>query len=1138
MDGRAASLARLTAVASAAFLVALPALAQEATSPTGVPSAAAAAAAAPKRPAPPEPVRALEVVVRDPAGQPVAGAVVVATPSSGAWLPFGGVARDTVRATVTGASGRALLEALPPGPWTLVVQAEGFAPRRVRRVEAGPLEVRLEMGGVLTGVVRDAEGSPVAGARVALDADLPLETDWVAEASRVEAVTDGEGRFRLGGIGPTPVRVVARAPGFGRAEREGLEAGGHVELFLFPGATLVGTIVDGEGRAVEGALVQAAGGGLGTTAPPSERTDKEGTFVMAGVEPGEYVVVAREAGRAPGIGRAVVEADAEANVEIVLTAGGFVTGRLVDPEGEPLAGRAETVAFEGLGLPGFASELMSAEARGDGRFALGPLPPGGLEIRATAAGHAAKRVQALVPEAGATVDLGSVALDAGLAIRGRVTDVDGVGIGGARVTATAESAAPYSPFEATSDADGGFAARGLEDDAYELVASAPGFARASATARAGDQDVELRLEAAGEIGGRVVDADGRPVAEARVRAEPADASSRPRGRVLGSVEDEEGRFLLRDVAAGSWILRAETRGRGEASRPGVRVVAGRTTDAGTLVLDRGGVIRGTVVDTDGSGIPGATVQAERDLRSRGGRLQARSESGGRFELPGVPPGRFAVFASHPAFASSEPVVAEVEPEAEPEAVRLVLPRGGRIEGQAFHRDGRAFLEGRIMTSGLGPALRGAGSDAPIGDDGWFSIDHLPPGRTQVNLMAWTPSSPMVSGPSANILTGVASRDVEVRDDETATVDFRVRDVVVSGQVTRGDRPVPGVRVSVMGEISSAFTFVGPATPGTAAIRSGPPPLTATTREDGRYELVVYSPGRSHVEMQELAGGRVFPGRDVEVPDVELFTLDLELAEAAVSGVLVDAESGQPVEDGGVQLHGAEPGGTWAGGGPAGRDGTFTIPVEPGEYRLTARAPRRKPETVDVSVGPAGVDGLRIEMEHGLLVRGRLVDAHDRPAAGLSVFASDPESGGRVGYARSLADGAFLLDGLEDKPYTFAAGTELAGFAIRTGVTPGDEPLTLRLSPAGRVAVRVLDAAGRPVKDAYPHVRVVEGAPTYLPGLRSAPTNEAGVAELPAPAGTVGVEVRQGSSVGRGSVTVEPGQTAPLDVVLAPAGDSP
>jgi hypothetical protein len=46
---------------------------------------------------------------------------------------------------------------------------------------------------------------------------------------RNEATTDAAGRFRLDGIGRSPMTVAARARGFGRAERTDVRAGEAVE---------------------------------------------------------------------------------------------------------------------------------------------------------------------------------------------------------------------------------------------------------------------------------------------------------------------------------------------------------------------------------------------------------------------------------------------------------------------------------------------------------------------------------------------------------------------------------------------------------------------------------------------------------------------------------------------------------------------------------------------------------------------------------------------------------------------------------------------------------------------------------------------------------------------------------------------
>jgi hypothetical protein len=72
---------------------------------------------------------------------------------------------------------------------------------------------------------------------------------------------------------------------------------------------------------------------------------------MAGVREGEYTVVAREGGRAPGFAVAVVGPEGEATVSLVLS-----EGRLRDRTHRrrgtpPLAGRVGLGGFAGRSLP-------------------------------------------------------------------------------------------------------------------------------------------------------------------------------------------------------------------------------------------------------------------------------------------------------------------------------------------------------------------------------------------------------------------------------------------------------------------------------------------------------------------------------------------------------------------------------------------------------------------------------------------------------------------------------------------------------------------------------------------------------------------------------------------------------------------
>jgi hypothetical protein len=119
-----------------------------------------------------------------------------------------------------------------------------------------------------------------------------------------------------------------------------------------------------------------------------------------------------------------------------------------------------------------------------------------------------------------------------------------------------------------SEADGSFLVGGLESGSHDVSAAAPGYAVANATAAPGGEPLDLVLEPGGEIAGRVVDADGSPVDDAQVSAEDESRPPGP-GRFFGARADEgDGRFVLRDVAAGKYLVEVRGASRGEAgARP-------------------------------------------------------------------------------------------------------------------------------------------------------------------------------------------------------------------------------------------------------------------------------------------------------------------------------------------------------------------------------------------------------------------------------------------------------------------------------------------------------------------------------------------------------------------------------------------
>src|SRR6185503_19013019 len=122
---------------------------------------------------------------------------------------------------------------------------------------------------------------------------------------------------------------------------------------------------------------------------------------------------------------------------------------------------------------------------------------------------------------------------------------------------------------------------------------------------------------------------------------------------------------------------------------------------------------------------------------------------------------------------------------------------------------------------------------------------VPPGR--VRLVLTTGGAGRTAGPQ---------RDVDVHDGRTTRVEFDLREVRVSGRVTRSGTPAAGLRVSVSPD--------GPLGLGPLALApmaaAGPASGTAVTREDGSYELVVEQPGRVRIMVESPDGSLRLPPR--------------------------------------------------------------------------------------------------------------------------------------------------------------------------------------------------------------------------------------------------------------------------------------
>jgi hypothetical protein len=366
------------------------------------------------------------------------------------------------------------------------------------------------------------------------------------------------------------------------------------------------------------------------------------------------------------------------------------------------------------------------------------------------------------------------------------------------------------------------------------------------------------------------------------------------------------------------------------------------------------------------------------------------------------------------------------------------------------------------------------------------------------------------------------------------VEFVWREILLSGKVTRGGEPLPGVRLLARSPTGSMH-FGGPG--GIAAPSAGPQRMRAVTGSDGSYEMIVSEPGTITMSAQAAAGRKSYPPRRIEVADVESQTADLEYAAASLSGIVVDAETEAPVARASVFARPVVIGTVGGASAVTGADGRFSLDVDPGEFRLRASAEGYAEEPTTVTVGESAAADVRLPLSRGARLRGRVVGSQGRPAPGEWVIALDENDDTVSVAAESSLDGVFEFSALRPGSYRLAAGSPLSGFGILAGISPGAVDVVLRLSPGGRIRVRVKGADGAPIADAFVTVRSVNGVAVSLLGAGGR-TGADGTAEIDSPAGAIEIEARKDKLSGRGQTNVAAGSLAAAEVTLTEGTPDP
>ena len=340
-----------------------------------------------------------------------------------------------------------------------------------------------------------------------------------------------------------------------------------------------------------------------------------------------------------------------------------------------------------------------------------------------------------------------------------------------------------------TDENGRFRFAGLKAGRYTLAAIAPGFvtpgentfgSRAKAIELDDDENFEsqeIALKRGGVITGRVTDASGKPLVEQRVELTRLDDRGQPTRTVPGVnpyqySTDDRGIFRVYGLPAGRYLVSA-----GFAQREGsIMVTVNRTYYQRTYHPDATEQSKAKVVEVsegfeatgidikmadakktydvfgrvvnDDTGQPVAGVRMSYGSLMDGGKrigptgsFGNQADAQGEFHIPGILPGKYAVFVSREPGSDlySDPALFEIGDE-DVTGLVVKMRRGGSISGVAviegtndpaiLSKLSQIEIYANVRSEELSSP---SGSRANIGPDGGFALRGAPPGMARLNI---------------------------------------------------------------------------------------------------------------------------------------------------------------------------------------------------------------------------------------------------------------------------------------------------------------------------------------------------------------------------------------------------------------------
>jgi len=935
----------------------------------------------------------------------------------GSFLLLNAPGESTPRQAITGAAGNVVFTGVPVGSVSLRSEAEGYLDGSIMpglplaTGQARDMSVAMRAASALEGTVRDAAGRPVSGAKVSVLGPPPMPLPVripIFFPFGVEPVTTGkDGSFVLEKLPPRDeLKLTVAAEGFAPWETTGIrlrpgERRSGLEAMLDAGLLITGRVVDRVGVPIGGASLTAS-------------RNREG-----------------------GVG-----------------------GMVISIAGSGSRGRGMRSGVGGGG----AEELPPVLTDKEGVFRVRGAKPGVWSLSARAGGFAPKTVSGLKLEEGAPLDAGSLTLEPGLTLKGRVTNLAGEPIAYAEGSLNKEfnELAVFTTLE-----DGTFSAGDLAPaEGVTLRVGAEGYARLEKAGFAlPSEDLNLTLTAASKISGVVLDRESRrPVADFSIQV-ARDRSTGGGGMMMtmreaGPSQDfqsEEGVYLVEDVSPGKVQITADAPGFREATLRDIDVPPGAELKDIRIEMERAAQVSGVVLNERNQPIAGVNVSKKEKSGGgmgmrMGGGDRTYTDGDGYFVLDGLEPGQLTLHFDHDEYEATD---LDVDTAGNADDLRVILPAGATLTGIVVRdEDGAPIPNATVNLAVVGGDRFSGGQLATTGPDGAFSMEGVPAGRYTLAVEATGYRS--VTQNDVVVAAGQAPPPYELRLGGGVTL---------TGMVTHiREAEVGKVSVRAFGGAAGAFGSV------------------AAVDASGHFEMKGLPVGSITLSAGTgLLGGRTVT-RTIEIPDGK-----------PVVETTIEFPSGSRVE--GVVSRGGEPldgarvifvNTTTRSNATATCDGDGRYAIEDlddGNYDINVmqfttgashslKSEIRGDKTLDIELPLARVSGFITDRGTARPVDGATITFEKQGGAPSTAFRFQRD-------AQSDTSGLYTIEGLDDGTYVFTASKEGYGFETRTVAVNTAAPtgeISFELAPAIGLTFRAMDSSGTPLRSLSAIVLVGGGDP--------------------------------------------------------------